>query len=78
MDMRGGSRKRTRFQRTWTVRPTHGHMSYNAPADSEPAFTFWFLGSATFPTEIWLLSSARRKAGWVEGRACGRSRNPQC
>ena len=55
-----------------------GAVSDNAPADSEPASTFSFPGSATDTTEIELPGSACKKAGWVEGRACGRSRNPQC
>jgi len=43
-------------------------MPYNDSAVAEPASTFQFPGSATFPTEIWPISSARRKAGWDGGR----------
>ena len=53
-------------------------LSLNAPAVTEPASTIWFPGSATFPTEIWLLSSARGKAGWDEGRESGLSRKQIC
>ena len=48
--------------------PSGGHVTHNASEVAEPASIIRFPGSATFPTEIWLPGSARKKAGWLEGR----------